>query len=303
MQCLVWRNRLRVVCCGWLTLVATTAAATAATTAAELPCVAPAPDPSNTYDAEHTYAKLHKAYPQIRIASAALPDSVHKLANLTYVQYGSRCLQLDLYLPAAPHSGASPAALRPIVILVHGGGWRAGFRDEFAPMAVRLARQGWAAATVSYRLSGEAGYPAAIHDVRAALRWLRSHASDYQLDAQRFALAGGSAGGQIASLAGVTGHLSGFDPAGADSAVASTVQAIVNIDGLSDFTSDEARRYEDDPAKQPSSAGAWFGGRYAEQTARWRAASPLQYVRAVCSAYRPPNQAPADEGCLAGSSS
>jgi len=278
MQCSVWRSLLRVVWCGWLTLVAAIIPATLAAAAA-LPCVAPAPDPSNTYDAEHTYAKLHQAYPQIRIASAAVPDSVHKLANLTYVQYGSRCLQLDLYLPVPGHNAANLASPRPLVILVHGGGWRAGFRDEFAPMAVRLAQRGWAAATVSYRLSGEAGYPAAIHDVRAAVRWLRSHASDYQLDGQRFALAGGSAGGQIASLAGVTGHLAGFDPGAASSEVSSAVQAIVNIDGLSDFTSAEARRYEDDPAKHPSSAGAWFGGRYAEQTARWSEASPIQYVR------------------------
>ncbi|MYN45404.1 alpha/beta hydrolase fold domain-containing protein [Pseudoduganella sp. FT93W] len=253
----------------WLAGLAGVASATPSAPA----CVLPAADPDNTYDAAHTYAKLHKDYPFIRIASADLPENVRRLDSLTYVQYGSRCLQLDLFLPskAGPH---------PLVVLVHGGGWRSGFRAEFAPMAVRLAQQGWAAATISYRLSGEAGYPAAIHDVRAAVRWLRSHAADYQLDGQRFALAGGSAGGQIASLAGVTGHLPAFDAGAADSEVSSAVQAIVNIDGLSDFTAPAALQYEDDPAKQPSAAGAWLGGRYAEQPARWRAASPVQYVRA-----------------------
>lgn len=248
-------------------------AGVASASAAATSCVAPAADPANTYDAAHTYAKLQKEYPFIHIASAALPDQVSKVENLTYVQYGNRCLQLDLYLPraAGPH---------PVVVLVHGGGWRSGYRDEFTPLAVRLAQQGWAAATVSYRLSGEAGFPAAIHDVRAAIRWLRVHAADYRLDGGRIALAGGSAGGQIASLAGVTGHLPEFDPGAASSDVSSAVQAIINIDGLSDFTAPAALRYEDDPAKQPSAAGAWLGGRYAEQTARWRAASPLQYVRA-----------------------
>jgi acetyl esterase/lipase len=146
-------------------------------------------------------------------------------------------------------------------------------------MAVRLAQRGYAAATISYRLSGEALYPAAIHDTRAAVRWVRAHAGQYHLDPQRIALAGGSAGGQIASLAGVTGHLDQFDPGAATSNVSSAVQAIVNIDGLSDFTSEAARVNEDDPKKKISAAGAWFGGRYAEKTALWREASPIQYVR------------------------
>ncbi|CAN7676185.1 alpha/beta fold hydrolase [Duganella sp. LjRoot269] len=238
------------------------------------PCIEPPPDATNTYDALHTYDKLRGDYPFIRIASAALPPDVARIADQTYVQYGARCLKLDLYLPAMDASRSMP-----VVILVHGGGWRSGFRSEFAPMAVRLAQRGYAAVTVSYRLSGEARYPAAIHDVRAAVRWVRSNAGRYGIDPQRIALAGGSAGGQIASLAGVTGHLDQFDPGAAGSPVSGAVQAIVNIDGLSDFTSEAARATEDDPKKNPSSAGAWFGGRYAEKTDLWREASPIQYVR------------------------
>jgi acetyl esterase/lipase len=239
------------------------------------PCTDPAPDPANTYDAPHTYAKLIKAYPFISIASMDLPADVRKIADQTYTRYGSRCLKLDMYLPGAPQSGQG----LPVVVLVHGGGWGSGFRSEFAPMAVRLAQRGYAAVTISYRLSGEALYPAAIHDARAAVRWVREHAGQYHLDPQRIALAGGSAGGQIASLAGVTGHLDQFDPGAADSSVSSAVQAIVNIDGLSDFTSEAARANEDDPARKITAAGAWFGGRYAEKTALWRQASPIQYVR------------------------
>ncbi|OFA01840.1 carboxylesterase NlhH [Duganella sp. HH101] len=240
------------------------------------PCVEPPPDPANAYDARHTYDKLLRDYPSIRIASAALPVDVRRVADQTYAQYGQRCLKLDLYLPLAARADGG----MPVVVLVHGGGWRAGFRAEFAPMAVRLAQQGYAAAALSYRLSGEAPYPAAIHDVRAAVRWVRVHAGLYHLDPQRVALAGGSAGGQIASLAGVTGHLDHFDPGAADSGVSSAVQAIVNIDGLSDFTAEAALKYEDDPAKQPSAAGAWFGGRYADKAALWAEASPIRYVRA-----------------------
>jgi acetyl esterase/lipase len=135
-------------------------------------------------------------------------------------------------------------------------------------MALRLAQQGFAAVTISYRLSGEAPYPAAVQDVQQAVRWVRAHREALHIDPGRIALAGGSAGGQLASLAGVT------------LADGEGVQAIINIDGLSDFTSALALQYEDDPNKNPSSAGAWFGGRYADKAALWREASPIQYVRA-----------------------
>lgn len=239
-------------------------------------CIEPPPDPANTYDFQHTYDKNIKKYPFIQIASSELPSDVVKVADKTYVQYGTRCLKLDLYLPASARAGER----FPTVIIVHGGGWRSGFRSEFVPMAIRLAQRGYAAVTISYRLSAEALYPAAIYDTRAAVRWVRAHADEYRLDPDRFALAGGSAGGQIASLAGVTGNLDRFDPGAASSKVSSAVQAIVNIDGLSDFTSPEARSNEDDPKKNPSAAGMWFGGRYAEKSELWAEASPIRYVHA-----------------------
>ncbi|SHG64111.1 alpha/beta hydrolase [Massilia sp. CF038] len=204
------------------------------------------------YTPETTFAKLHAQYPFIRIASRDLPENVRVERDLVY----ARSLKLDLYRPAGSNAA-------PLVVLVHGGGWRNGRRENLAALAIGLAQRGYAAATVSYRLSGEARYPAAVDDVRAALGWLRTNAAVHGIDAARVALAGGSAGGQIASLVGVTG---------------SGVQAIVNIDGLSDFTSEQARLHEDDPSKKPSSAGAWFGGRYAEKSALWREASPIFYV-------------------------
>lgn len=225
-----------------------------------------------SYTAETTYAKLVKHYPFVRIASREAPPTVSVLRDLSYVRHGERTLQLDLYLPVERKRGALPA-----VVLVHGGGWRSGVRANMAPMAIRLAERGYAAATVSYRLSPEAPYPAAVHDVKAALRWVRSHAPQHGIDPERIAVGGGSAGGQIASLVGVTASLPRFDSA-APGAVSSAAQAIVNIDGLSDFTSEAARKYEDDPAKHPSAAGAWFGGRYVEKAALWREASPLFHV-------------------------
>jgi acetyl esterase/lipase len=235
---------------------------------------APAPAPES-YTAETTYKKLAPAYPYIRIASSEAPASVRALTGITYVRRGEHALQLDLYLPARPKPGSVLG-----FVLVHGGGWRAGVRANFAPMAIRMAQHGYAAATISYRLSPEALYPAAVQDARAAVRWMRTHAGEYGIDPARIAIGGGSAGGQIAALAGVTDGLARFDPDDGPGAISSAVQAIVNIDGLSDFTSEAARKYEDDPARQPSSAGAWFGGRYAEKEALWREASPLFHVNA-----------------------
>lgn len=214
------------------------------------------------YTADSTYTKLIGHYPHIVVASSDVPPEVRAVRGLTYVRYGDRALQLDLYLPR------NAARASPAIVLVHGGGWRSGTRHNLAPMAIRLAQRGYAAATVSYRLSPEARYPAAVDDVRQSVRWLRRHAGQYRIDPERMAIAGGSAGGQIASLVGVTGTKD------------SALQAIVNIDGLSDFTSAAARLHEDDPAKTPSSAGAWFGGTYAEKTTLWHEASPLFYVTA-----------------------
>lgn len=242
----------------------------AAATATAVPVAAP-----DSYTAETTYRKLVRNYPFITIASREAPASVLALRDITYLRRGERALQLDLYLPAKRTGTAVPG-----VVFVHGGGWRTGVRANFAPMAIRMAERGYAAATISYRLSPEARYPAAIHDVKAALRWMRAHAGEYGIDPARIAVAGGSAGGQIASLVGVTSGMAHFDPDATAGAPPSGAQAIVNIDGLSDFTSEAARKFEDDPARQPSSAGAWFGGRYAEKAALWREASPTFYVNA-----------------------
>lgn len=242
------------------------------------------------YTAESTYQKLRASYPFIQIASQTLPASVKLLPDLPYVRHGDKDLQLDLYLPVqAKWAGFSvnPAnPVRPAIVLVHGGGWRSGSRDNLGAMAIRLAERGYVCAAISYRLSTEARYPAAIHDVKAAVRWMRSHASFYHVNPHQIAVAGGSAGGQIAALVGVTNDMASFDmqaggsivSSAVSSTVSSTVQAVINIDGLSDFTSEEARRYEDYPSKKTTAAGAWLGGSYAEKTAVWKEASPLSHV-------------------------
>lgn len=247
--------------------------------AASAPASAPVgKDAPESYTPETTYAKLARHYPFIHVVGHEVPASVKVMRDITYVRHGGQALQLDLYLPAHPR-GAVPG-----IVFVHGGGWRVGVRQNFAPMAIRMAEHGYAAATISYRLSTVAQYPAAVQDAKAAVRWMRSNAARYGIDGQRIAIGGASAGGQIASLAGMSDGVARFEPeAGAvegGDGVSDAVQAIVDIDGLLDFTDAAARKYEDDPAKKPTMAGAWFGGTYAEKTASWREASALYYVNA-----------------------
>ena len=123
--------------------------------------------------------------------------------NLVYSQInGYRPLTLDLYTPPARGAGA-----RPLIIYIHGGGWvngtsrNAAAYANFPAVMADLAARGYVVASLNYRLSGEARFPAAAQDVDAAIRWLRAHAADYGIDKSRVAVWGGSAGGQLAALA------------------------------------------------------------------------------------------------------
>lgn len=145
-------------------------------------------------------------------------DGVRVLTGQVYAAVpGYRPLLLDLVLPPAPpagtgtKTGTGPGTPHPVVVFVHGGGWRVGSRDQVVP-ALRevepeplhvLARHGIAVVAVDHRLSGEATWPAPLHDVKAAVRWVRAHADELGLDPDRIAAWGESAGGHLACLLGL----------------------------------------------------------------------------------------------------
>lgn len=149
--------------------------------------------------------------------------------DLAYVEGGHERQKLDLYLP---EKAEGPL---PLIIWVHGGGWQNGSKDGCPPLRAGYVAQGYAVASINYRLSGHAVFPAQIEDCKAAIRWLRAHAKEYSLDPQRFGVWGSSAGGHLVALIGTSGDVKEFD-VGANLDQSSRVQAVCDYYGPTDFT-------------------------------------------------------------------
>lgn len=150
--------------------------------------------------------------------------------DIEYATVEDQRLLLDLYLPAAQKD----AARVPLVIWVHGGAWRAGSKKDM-PLGFLLPR-GYAIASVDYRLSPVAKFPAQVHDIKAAIRFLRASRHKYGFDSERVAIAGSSAGGHLAALVGVTnGHAALEGTVGDHADQSSSVQAIVDLYGPTNF--------------------------------------------------------------------
>jgi len=210
------------------------------------------------------------------------PGGVTMQTQTYATRTGFRPLTLDLYMPA------ERTPLRPALIFVHGGSWNsgdarhAGTFEDFPGLLATLARRGFVVASVNYRLSGEARFPAALQDVKSAIRWLRAHAQDYAIDTTRVAVWGEAAGGQLAAMAGLTCGVARFAPppdAGAATPPPSDcVQAAIDWYGVTDFDTIYADRGKP-PPDTPDAIGAYLGCTPpACPPGTAREASPLTYV-------------------------
>jgi acetyl esterase/lipase len=128
-----------------------------------------------------------------------------------------------------------------VIIWIHGGGWAAGDKAGCPPLRQGYAQRGYAIASVNYRLSQHARFPAQLQDCKAAIRWLRSNAARFGLDPERFGVWGSSAGGHLVAMVGVTGDVTQFD-AGASQEISSAVQCVMNDYGPTDFLQMNAHR-------------------------------------------------------------
>ncbi len=215
-----------------------------------------------TYSA---FIKERKSRPYIQIAEPKLPQGVRVDENVEFAKIGDRSLQMDVFYPAKKTKQGYPA-----VVLVFGGGWRSGDRSMSVPMAQQIAAKGYVAVAVDYRLSLEAQYPAAVYDVKAAIRYLRTHAFEYNLDKTKIAVHGVSAGGQLAALVGTTNGLKKFEGNEGNLKQSSNVQAIIDIDGVLAFKHPESA--------EGAVAAQWLGGTYEEKPEIWQEASALNHV-------------------------
>jgi acetyl esterase/lipase len=149
--------------------------------------------------------------------------------------------RLDIYLPRAPRSDALP-----VIVFVHGG-WMHGDKAEGAPRLLPYVRGGeYAGVSVGYRVAGQATWPARLHDVKAAIRWIRAHASAYGLDRNRIVAYGHGTGGELALLLGATGDKPELEgELGRDTAMSTAVAGVVNVSGVTDIPTQWISR--DDP--------------------------------------------------------
>lgn len=207
------------------------------------------------------------------------------------VEYGSppgfRPLLLDLYRPAR-----DPQHPAPVVVFLHGGGWRVGRRDRFGPAFAgwrvgpfdRLVRAGFAVASLDYRLSGEAVFPAQLHDGKAALRWLRAHAGELGLDAGRVVLWGESAGGHLAALLALTDGRPEWEGDVGEPGPGVTVAGVVDWYGPADLRTMQ-RQSRPDAVSAPDAVDSrealLIGAPVPQAAERAAAASPVSHVSAA----------------------
>jgi len=202
--------------------------------------------------------------------SQGVPEGTVIHRDLAYVTNGHERQRLDLYLPPVEHRV-------PLIIWIHGGAWLAGNKENPVPLA--YLNQGYAVASINYRLSQHARFPAQIQDCKAAVRWLRAHAARYQLAPRRFAAWGESAGAHLAALLGTAGDVNAFD-VGTHVDVSSRVQAVVDCFGPTDFLQMDAHRVPEgmvhDAADSPESR--LVGGPIQDHPDEVARANPVTYV-------------------------
>ena len=189
-------------------------------------------------------------------------DGVNRTGDIVFAEVDGRELLLDLYTPAGVNNA-------PVLIFAHGGGWARGSRERVPH--IDLVSAGYAIASLDYRLSGEAKFPAQIYDLKAAVRFLRANASELGIDPNRIGASGSSAGAHLAQLLGVTnGSAAHEGNVGEHDNVSSDVSVIVSYYGASNFTTilDQSTEYGYGGARARSQCASWWTSRGPSRNSR-----------------------------------
>lgn len=224
------------------------------------------PEPPPGY-ANNTTLKVAYATGALKLIEGEpeVPENIRVSRDLIYKETPEKTLKLDIYHLDQVNTP------QPLLVFIHGGSWKKGDKDDYRKYLVDYANKGYITATVAYRFSQEAIFPAAMDDVVCAVKWLKSHAEDYHIDPDRVAVIGGSAGGHLAMLLGYHGNDPDYrgecDSLEADA----SVKAIVNLYGPVDLTTDFAINHP--------SVKQLIGADYSTATqAVYEACSPIQYI-------------------------
>jgi acetyl esterase/lipase len=196
--------------------------------------------------------------------AVAPPEGTKILRDVPYVKGGGKSQSLDLLVPP------NAAKKMPLVIWIHGGGWKSG--DKANNPGAPLVRLGYVVASINYRLSDEAQWPAQINDCKAAVRWLRAHAEEYHIDPDHVGVWGGSAGGHLVAMLGTSGDVKELEGDEGNEKFSSRVQAVCDFFGPSDLTRVPNEHVADDAVPK------MLGASPKQKPEVAKAASPITYV-------------------------
>lgn len=225
-----------------------------------------------TFTNHSAFIKAIKQWPEIRLATASNHANVTQQLNITYANRNGFDLKLDVYRLKQYKN-----KLRPVVVIIHGGGWRSGSKEQEAAISKALAGAGYVCINVNYTLSTHAHFPAAVHDIKNAIKWIKQNSLSLPIDTAKIAVLGCSAGGQLAALIGNTNHNKAYEDTTYLPLHSSSVAAIIDIDGTLSFVHPESGESNEQP-NRPSSATLWLGATKAENFDIWVMASPLSQV-------------------------
>lgn len=226
-----------------------------------------------SYTLYSTFKKEVKKFPFIEPVYPILPNSVNANRDIEYVSYGERKLSLDIFY------NQKSELTKPLIILIHGGGWRSGNKSLAFPLAMKLAENDYITISVEYRLSPEAIFPAAIIDVNNSIKWAIKNSEKYGIDTSKIVLLGYSAGGQIASLVGFANNIREFEDEENYAEIKKQIHAVINVDGLVDFLGEGSEEFDEKPdPKNPRAAHQWLGASQIENPELWQKASPINYI-------------------------
>jgi len=206
----------------------------------------------------------------VLLSAVAVNGASQKLVDIEYAKAGDISLKLDLYLPAEP-SGST------LIVWVHGGAWRGGSKNK--PSILPMLDKGYAVASVDYRLTPVAPFPANIHDIKAAIRWLRAHADEYGYNKESFVVSGSSAGGHLAALVGVSNGQRDLEGKLGDHLnESSDIAAIVDFYGASNLTTILKQSTPHGLSVRVPALELLIGGHPEDLTAIAKLASPVFHV-------------------------